>query len=158
MSPVPGSRQKFKRVGRGISAGQGKTGGRGMRGQNSRSGGGTRPGFEGGQTPLYRRLPKIVGSPHKGHTKTIYSLIKLDYLNKIPANSEVSSDSLFEAGILTKQKHDLYKVIGGDDLSVSGLTVHAHAFTESARNAIESNNGKCILLSPTTHKPIDVQV
>ena len=68
--PIPGSRQKFRRVGRGISAGQGKSCGTGQHGQNSRSGAGTRPGFEGGQTPLYRRLPKYVGKTMRGHTKT----------------------------------------------------------------------------------------
>lgn len=158
LSPVPGSRKKFNRVGRGISAGQGKTCGRGMRGQKSRSGEGkgVRPGFEGGQTALYRRLPKFQGGPQKGHTKTEYALIKLDMLNEVGQDgSDISSDSLFKSGILTKQKATLYKVVGGNPLTLSGLTVKAHAFTGAARAAIEGSNGKCILLSPTTHAVIE---
>ena len=102
--PIPGSRKKFLRVGRGISAGQGKTCGRGMRGQKSRSGegGGVRPGFEGGQTPLYRRLPKFVGKPMKAHTKTEYTLIKLEMLNEVPDGSTVNFDTLLEAGVAYK--------------------------------------------------------
>lgn len=156
--PIPGSREKFKRFGRGISAGQGKTCGRGMRGQKSRSGEGrgTRPGFEGGQTPLYRRIPKIVGKPQKNSVKTEFALISLEMLNKLPSDAAVSVESLFTEGILTKQKRDLYKVVGGTELTVTGLTVHAHAFTESAKQAIEGANGKCILLSRTTNQPLPV--
>eukprot|EP00595_Chromulina_sp_UTEXLB2642_P002312 CAMPEP_0196765588 /NCGR_PEP_ID=MMETSP1095-20130614/9853_1 /TAXON_ID=96789 ORGANISM="Chromulina nebulosa, Strain UTEXLB2642" /NCGR_SAMPLE_ID=MMETSP1095 /ASSEMBLY_ACC=CAM_ASM_000446 /LENGTH=189 /DNA_ID=CAMNT_0042123883 /DNA_START=169 /DNA_END=738 /DNA_ORIENTATION=+ len=153
---IPGSREKFKRVGRGISAGQGKTCGRGMRGQKSRSGEGkgTRPGFEGGQTPLYRRIPKIQGSPQKGHTKTEYSLIKLDMLNQLAdkENNSVDVSVLQEAGILTKQKHSLAKVVGGGELTVKGLTVKAHAFTQSAKDAIESAGGQWVVLPKTAKK------
>ena len=157
--PIPGSRKKFQRVGRGISAGQGKTCGRGMRGQKSRSGegGGVRPGFEGGQTPLYRRLPKYVGKPMKAHTKTEYSLIKLDHLNEVADGSTVDFASLVEAGVVTKANKgiEIQKVVGGADLTKKSLTVKAHAFTESARAAIEGNGGKCIVLSPTRHIPIE---
>ena len=128
-----------------------------MRGQKSRSGEGkgVRAGFEGGQTALYRRLPKMVGSPQKGHTKTEFALIKLDMLNDFGKEGvEISPDALYEAGILTTQKNGLFKVVGGSELSVKGLTVHAHAFTESARQAIESSNGKCVLLSRTTDAPL----
>ena len=86
--PYPGSRKKPRRVGRGISAGQGASCGKGMRGQNSRKGGGTRPGFEGGQTPLYRRLPKYL-KPMRGHTKKIYELIKIEHLNTLAPNTTV---------------------------------------------------------------------
>lgn len=154
--PMPGSRKKFLRVGRGISAGQGKTCGRGMRGQKSRSGNGAgvRAGFEGGQTALYRRLPKFVGKPMKGHTKTVYELIKLDMLNDCKDGSEVTYDGLSVEGILTKANkgRKIYKVVGGaegSELKVKNLTVKAHAFTESAKAAIEAHGGKCILMSPT---------
>lgn len=155
---MPGSRKKFLRVGRGISAGQGKTCGRGMRGQKSRkgNGGGVRPGFEGGQTALYRRLPKFVGSPQKGHTKTEYELIKMSMLNAAPEGSTVDFAMLLEAGLCTKENkgRDIYKVLGGEECKKK-LTVRAHAFTASAKAAIESAGGSCIVLSPTRHIPLE---
>lgn len=88
LKPAPGARRRKKRKGRGIAAGQGATCGFGMRGQKSRSGSPTRPGFEGGQTPLYRRLPKYVGKPMgPGHKKTIYNIIKTDELNSVPTGT-----------------------------------------------------------------------
>ena len=88
LRPAPGSRHRKKRKGRGIAAGQGATCGFGMRGQKSRGGNPTRPGFEGGQTPLYRRLPKFVGKPMgPGYSKTVYNLIKLEELNSVPSGS-----------------------------------------------------------------------
>jgi large subunit ribosomal protein L15 len=159
LSPIPGSRKKFLRVGRGISAGQGKTCGRGMRGQKSRKGEGrgVRLGFEGGQTALYRRLPKFQGKPQKGHTKTVYELIKLEMLNSVEDNSEVDYAKLFESGVVTKANkgRKIFKVVGGAELTARGLTIRAHAFTESARAAIEGNGGQCIVLSPTRHIPIE---
>jgi large subunit ribosomal protein L15 len=159
IAPVPGSRKKFLRVGRGIAAGQGKTCGRGMRGQKSRSGegGGVRPGFEGGQTALYRRLPKFVGKPMKGHTKTEYELIKLDMLNECKEGSTVDFDMLVAQGVATKanKQRDIQKVIGNGELRVKGLTVKAHAFTESARAAIEGAGGSCIVMSPTRPIPLE---
>lgn len=153
---IPGSRKKFLRVGRGISAGQGKTCGRGMRGQNSRSGGGTRPGFEGGQTPLYRRIPKFK-RPMLGHTRKIYELVKLDHLNELEEGTDVDSAMLIEKSIVTKanKQRKIYKIVGGGSLAVKGLRVRAHAFTASAREAIESAGGSCILLSPTRNIPLD---
>eukprot|EP01038_Epipyxis_sp_PR26KG_P011553 gene11553-15473_t len=163
LKPIPGARKKFLRVGRGISAGQGKTCGRGMRGQKSRSGegAGVRAGFEGGQTALYRRLPKFVGKPQKGHTKTVYELIKVPMLNEVDDNSEVDFQALEESGITTKTNkgRSIFKVVGGaegTELTAKGLTVKAHAFTESARAAIEANGGKCIVLSPTRNIPIEI--
>jgi len=155
---MPGSRKKFLRVGRGISAGQGKTAGRGMRGQKSRSGegGGVRPGFEGGQTPLYRRLPKL--PLQKGHIKTIYELIQIESLNKLEPGSIVDFDTLIEKGLATKANkgRKIQKVVGGDkDLIVKNLTVKAHAFTESAKAAIEGNGGKCIVMSPSRPVPLE---
>lgn len=145
-------------MGRGISAGQGKKCGFGQHGQNSRAGSGTRPGFEGGQTPLYRRLPKYVGKPMRGHVKTEYALIKLDKLNAADEGSTVDFKMLLEKGVVTKPNkgRDIFKVVGGNgELAVKGLQVRAHAFTASARQAIESLGGSCIVLSPTRHIPIE---
>jgi len=159
ISAVPGARKKFLRVGRGIAAGQGKTCGRGMRGQKSRSGegGGVRPGFEGGQTALYRRLPKFVGKPMKGHTKTEYELIKLDMLNQCKEGSTVDFEALVTQGVATKANKgvSIQKVVGSGELSVKGLTVKAHAFTESAKAAIEANGGTCLIMSPTRPIPLE---
>jgi large subunit ribosomal protein L15 len=163
LKPVPGARKKFLRVGRGISAGQGKTCGRGMRGQKSRSGegAGVRIGFEGGQTALYRRLPKFVGKPMKGHTKRIYELIKLSVLAEVEDNAEVDPTSLLDSGLITKANRGrtIYKVVGDktdEEFEIkNNLTVKAHAFTEAAKTAIENAGGKCILLSPTRNIPLD---
>ena len=157
--PMPGARKRFKRVGRGISAGQGASCGRGMRGQKSRAGrgAGVRAGFEGGQTPLYRRLPKIVGSPQKGHKKRIYELIKLSMLNQVEDGVVVDFQYLFERGLKTKPNkgRKIFKVVGGEELTTKNLVVKAHAFTESAKLAIESNGGQCILMSH--NKPITLE-
>lgn len=102
---APGSHKAKTRKGRGISAGQGKSCGFGDRGQKSRSGRGTRPGFEGGQIPLYRRLPKFVGRPMgAGHSKTIYGLIPLSKLNSLPEGSTVDYASLQEQRLVSKSK------------------------------------------------------
>ena len=94
LKPAPGSRKRKTRKGRGIAAGQGATCGFGMRGQKARSGKPTRPGFEGGQTALYRRLPKFVGKPTgPGHSKTVYNIIKLDQLNSVAAGSVCNCES-----------------------------------------------------------------
>mmetsp|Transcript_2465 Transcript_2465/g.3608 ORF Transcript_2465/g.3608 Transcript_2465/m.3608 type:complete len:240 (+) Transcript_2465:45-764(+) len=155
--PAPGSRHRKKRKGRGIAAGQGASCGFGMRGQKSRSGRSVRPGFEGGQTPLYRRIPKYVGRPMgPGHTKKEFNLISLNALNSVSEGSTVSFDSLFEQGAVTKTKHRWHKVIGNGELGVKSLTVQAHAFTNTAKEAIEKNGGKCQLLSPTTNKVLDM--
>jgi large subunit ribosomal protein L15 len=152
----PGARKKFKRVGRGISAGQGKTAGRGMRGQKSRSGegGGVRPGFEGGQTPLHRRLPKFC-KPFKGHTRKEYELVKLEMLNSFADGSTVTINELLEKKVMTKANkgRKIYKVVTKGDLTAKNLTVRAHAFTESARAAIEGAGGTCVILSPTKVSP-----
>ena len=153
LKPAPGSHQKAKRKGRGVSAGQGVTCGFGNRGQKARAGSGTRPGFEGGQTPLYRRLPKWVGKPMgPGHSKKIYGLVKLSMLNKMPEGSTVDYDALIEQRAATKNKFKLKKVVSSPGgLTVKGLTVRAHAFTDSAKAAIEEQGGKCVVISPTTN-------
>lgn len=146
--PMPGARKRRKRVGRGISAGQGATCGRGMRGQKSRAGSGVNPGFEGGQTPLFRRLPKVPGRTMRGHTRKEYELIKMSMLNQVPEGSEVDFDMLFAQKLITKPNkgRKIYKVMGGEECKVKGLTVKAQAFTESARAAIEEAGGKCIVM------------
>merc|ERR1719324_1033038 len=115
LKPAPGARKRKTRKGRGIAAGQGATCGFGMRGQKSRSGRPTRPGFEGGQQPLYRRLPKFQGKPlGPGHTKTTYNLIKLDELNALTSGDIANYSSLLESGSITKGKAKLpHKVVVG---------------------------------------------
>ena len=150
----PGSHKSKTRKGRGISAGQGATCGFGTRGQKSRSGRGTRPGFEGGQIPLYRRLPKFVGRPMgPGHSKTLYGIVKLDKLNSVAEGSTVDYDMLQEQRLVSKSKFNLKKVVSGPGgFTAKGLTVKAHAFTASARGAIEANGGTCVVLPKTAPK------
>lgn len=137
--PQEGAKKRKRRVGRGISAGQGASCGFGMRGQKSRSGRPTRPGFEGGQTPLYRRLPKlkhfIIVNPKN------YTTINVGKLGVLAANTEVTLDSLMEAGIITANDGPL-KILGDGELSVP-LTVKAAAFTTTARSKIEAAGGRC---------------
>lgn len=157
LRPAPGSRHRKSRKGRGIAAGQGATCGFGMRGQKSRAGRPTRPGFEGGQQPLYRRLPKFAGQPTgPGHEKEAYNLIKLDELNSCAEGSTVNFDALFESKAVTKAKYSIHKVVAGrEDFTAKGVTVQAHAFTQSARDAIEGAGGKAVLLSKTTNAVLE---
>ncbi|MCG6135573.1 MAG: 50S ribosomal protein L15 [Nostoc sp. LLA-1] len=142
VKPQKGSKKRRRRVARGISAGQGASAGLGMRGQKSRSGSGTRPGFEGGQQPLYRRVPKLKGFPVVN--RKIYTTINVDKLASLPANTEVTLDSLKKAGILTASKGPL-KILGNGELNVS-LKVQAAAFTGQARSKIEAAGGSCEVL------------
>lgn len=155
----PGSRKQKKRKGRGISAGQGASCGFGMRGQKSRSGSGTRHGFEGGQQPLYRRLPKFVGRPMgPGHSKTVYNIIKLDELNNVAAGETCNFESLLAAKDITKSKLPIHKVVvGKGDFTAKDITVQAHAFTKSAREAIEAAGGKCEILKPSTGEVVTAE-
>ncbi|AKG23495.1 50S ribosomal protein L15 [Calothrix sp. 336/3] len=140
--PQKGSKKRRRRVGRGISAGQGASAGLGMRGQKSRSGSGTRPGFEGGQQPLYRRIPKLKGFPVVNRKK--YTTINVEKLASLPANTEVTLTSLKDAGIVTSIKGPL-KILGNGELNVA-LKVQAAAFTGSARSKIEAAGGSCEVL------------
>jgi len=142
VKPQKGSKKRRKRVGRGISAGQGASAGLGMRGQKSRSGSGTRPGFEGGQQPLYRRLPKLKGFPIVNRKN--YTTINVEKLASLPANTEVTLTSLKAAGILTAVKWPL-KILGNGELSIP-LKVQAAAFTGTARSKIEAAGGSCEVL------------
>lgn len=135
--PAEGSTKRSKRVGRGRGSGRGKTSTRGQKGQNARSGKGTRPGFEGGQMPLYRRLPK------RGFTnifKKEYVIVNIDDLNKFAENTKVTPELLLQEGYIKKIK-DGVKVLGNGELNVK-LDVFAHAFSKSAKEKIESAGGK----------------
>ena len=132
-----GSTKNPKRKGRGTATGQGKTAGRGMNGQNSRSGGGVRLGFEGGQMPLYRRLPK------RGFNNIFadeFATVNVEALNRFEAGTVVNQAVLEEAGMV-KQVKDGIKVLGNGELKVA-LTVQAKKFTKSAIEKIEAAGGK----------------
>lgn len=137
LSSAPGSRKERKRVGRGTSSGTGKTSGRGHKGQNSRSGGGVRPGFEGGQNPLYRRLPK---RGFVNPTRKEYAIINIEDLNNFAADTEVTPEFLFENGIVKNAKSGI-KILGNGEVTVK-LTVKANKFSQSAVEKIEAAGGK----------------
>ena len=136
LKAVPGSKKAPKRKGRGTASGQGKTAGRGMNGQNSRSGGGTRLGFEGGQMPLYRRIPK------RGFTniwREELEIVNVGELNAFEEGSVVTAEVLKEKGLIKKTNKDL-KVLGDGKLEKK-LTVKANKFSKSATEAIEQAGG-----------------
>lgn len=133
-----GSKKDVKRVGRGSSSGTGKTSGRGENGQNSRSGGGVRVGFEGGQLPLYRRLPKRGFS--NAMFKKVYAVINVSDLNKFEDGTVVTPELLFEMGIIKKQLAGI-KVLGNGEITKK-LTVKAHKFSSVAKEKIETAGGK----------------
>ncbi|MDI3533681.1 MAG: large subunit ribosomal protein [Thermosediminibacterales bacterium] len=137
LKPAEGSRKERKRKGRGIGSGLGKTSGRGHKGQKARSGGGVRPGFEGGQMPLQRRVPK------RGFTnifKKEYALVNVEKLNIFEDGSEVTPEALVEKKIIKKIK-DGVKILGNGELNVR-LNVKAHGFTKTAAEKIEAAGGK----------------
>lgn len=136
LKPVDGATQHGKRLGRGMSSGNGKTSGRGHKGQNARSGGGVRLGFEGGQTPLYKRLPK------RGFTNPFrkeYSIVNVNRLNTYKKGATITPESLLEDRVIRKMRDGL-KILGAGELSVA-LTVKAHKFSASAKKAIEDAGG-----------------
>lgn len=137
LKPAEGSRKQSKRVGRGIGSGHGKTSGRGHKGQNARSGGGVRPGFEGGQNPLYRRLPK---RGFTNPTRKEYSIVNIKQLNRFENNTVVTPELLIETG-LVKNVKDGIKILGNGTLE-KALTVKANKFSASAVQAIEAAGGK----------------
>ena len=139
LRPAPGARRKRKRVGRGIAAGQGKTAGRGTKGQKSRSGGGVRPYFEGGQLPLVRRLPFRRGFTNIWRVE--YAPINVGCLQEKfgDGNQEVTPETLVEAGIV-KRSDKAVAILGGGELT-SALTVKAHRFSKSAKEKIEAAGG-----------------
>ncbi|GAX89302.1 50S ribosomal protein L15 [Effusibacillus lacus] len=138
LSPAAGSKKTRKRVGRGIGSGLGKTAGRGHKGQWARSGGGVRPGFEGGQTPLYRRLPKrgFTNAPFKKELVEV----NVSKLNQFEAGTVVTPEKLIEAKVIKNVK-DGVKILGQGDITVA-LTVQAQGFSASAKEKIEAAGGK----------------
>ncbi|MEO1144272.1 MAG: 50S ribosomal protein L15 [Cyanobacteria bacterium J06638_22] len=141
-NPKAGSKHRRRRVGRGIAAGQGASCGFGMRGQKSRSGRGTRPGFEGGQLPLYRRIPKLKHFPIVNQKQ--YTLVNVGDLAALDTGSEVTLASLIESGIITTDDGPL-KVLGDGEVNVA-FNVKAAAFTKGARAKIEAAGGTCELV------------
>lgn len=136
LSPSPGSRKERKRLGRGPSSGTGKTSGRGHKGQNARSGGGVRPGFEGGQNPLYRRLPK---RGFVNPTRKEYAVVNTEDLNSFAAGTKVTPEFLMTNGVVKNAKSGI-KILGNGDVTVK-LTVKANKFSQSAIEKIEAAGG-----------------
>ena len=137
LQPAEGSKFAAKRVGRGIGSGTGKTSGKGHKGQNARSGGGVRPGFEGGQMPLYRRLPK---RGFKNIFAKQYVSINVEDLNKLEDGTEVTAEVLKEAGIISKTL-DGVKILGRGEVTKK-LTVKVAKYSASAKEKIEKAGGK----------------
>ncbi len=136
LKPVAGARHAKKRLGRGIGSGLGKTAGKGTKGQNARSGGGVRPGFEGGQLPLFQRLPK---RGFKSISRVEYKVVNVEQLNVFKNGSVVDAQKLVEAGII-KELNENVKILGNGKLEKK-LTVKANKFSESAKKAIEAAGG-----------------
>ena len=137
LSPAEGSVRDSYRKGRGPGSGNGKTAGKGHKGQNARSGGGVRPGFEGGQLPLYRKLPK------RGfHNKfsTVYAIVNVDALNRFEDDAVVDTAALIECGLVTRVC-DGVKILGNGELTKK-LTVKAAVFSNAAKEKIEAAGGK----------------
>ena len=138
LKPAAGSKKDAFRVGRGHGSGNGKTSGKGHKGQKARSGGGVRPGFEGGQMPIYRRLPK------RGFTNIFaktYTEINVTALNSFEDGATVTAESLKAAGII-KKLNDGIKVLGRGELTAKNITVQAAKFTKSAEEKITAAGGK----------------
>ena len=145
LRPAPGATRKRKRIGRGPGSGHGKTSGKGNKGLNARSGGGVRPGFEGGQMPLYRRLPKRGFLPFGG--KTEYSIVNLkDVAARFGAGSVVDPDSLLQARLIKKAGRAAVKVLGDGEVR-HALTVRAHKISDSARKKVEAAGGRVEVLA-----------
>ena len=138
LQPAAGSKKARTRVGRGLGSGLGKTSGRGQKGQNSRSGGGVRSGFEGGQMPLYRRLPK---RGFKNVFAKQYAEVNVEQLNRFEDGATVDPVALIEAGIL-KNVRDGIRILGNGTLETKNLTVIANGFTKSAEEKITAAGGK----------------
>jgi len=141
LSPAEGSRRGRKRVGRGPGSGHGKTSCRGHKGQNSRSGGGVRPGFEGGQMPIHRRLPK---RGFKNPFRKEYSVVNVGDLSRFEPNTQLDPDALKEAGLVWKIL-DGVKLLGSGEIS-HPLVVRIHKVSQSAREKIEGAGGKVEIL------------
>jgi large subunit ribosomal protein L15 len=142
LKPAAGSSKKRKRVGRGDGSGHGKTSGRGHKGQGARSGGNVQPGFEGGQMPLQRRLPK---RGFHNPSRVDISVVNLGQLESLPAGTEVTPEKLSEQGLVTGKNRRI-KILGDGTLS-KALTVKAHGFSARAKEKIEAAGGKTELIT-----------
>jgi large subunit ribosomal protein L15 len=142
LKPRPGAKHRRKLLGRGESSGHGKTSGRGGKGQSARSGSSIRPGFEGGQMPLFRRLPR---RGFNNIFRVEYAVVNLQQLELFRAGSTVSPEDFVARGFIGKNETDSVKVLGKGKLS-KALTVKAHRFSASAKEAIEKAGGKVELL------------
>lgn len=142
MAPAEGAKKAAKRLGRGIGSGLGKTSGKGHKGQWARSGGGVRPGFEGGQMPLVRRIPK---RGFNNYFKKQYSIVNIGDLEKFNDGDVVNAESLLAYGLLSKVEAYGVKVLGNGELTKK-VTVQANKFTKSAAEAIEKAGGKVEVL------------
>lgn len=142
LSPAPNSKRAVRRLGRGTGSGLGKTSGKGQKGQNSRSGGGVRPGFEGGQMPLLRRLPKV-GFTNK--FRKVYTTINVDVLERYENGTVIDAELLRKDGLIGKLENAGLKVLGNGNLS-KNLTVKANKFTESAIEKIKQAGGSIEVL------------
>jgi len=139
LKPNEGSKKDRKRVGRGISAGQGKTAGRGTKGQGARTGGGTRLYHQGGNLPFFRRLPFVRGKGFTPLNRIEYNEVNLDQLGSFEAGSLVSPETLVEARLLRKPKNPVV-ILGRGEVSVS-LTLKVHRITKSAQEKVEAAGG-----------------
>ena len=149
LKPRPGAKHRRKRLGQGESSGHGKTSGRGGKGQTARSGSSIRIGFEGGQMPLIRRIPKR-GFNNARHA-TRYLPVNLDALNRFDDGARVDETALRSAGLANGRSSGI-KILGTGELSRK-LTVSAHAFSASAKTKIEAKGGTCELIAPRKAQP-----
>ncbi len=151
LRPAKGSTKNRKRLGRGPASGTGKTSGKGHKGLNARSGGGSRPGFEGGQMPLYRRLPKRGFLPYGG--KTEYAVVNVKDLSaRFAAGSVVDPDGLVQAGLIKRSSRGAVKVLG-DGAVAHALTVKVHRISESAKQKLEAAGGRIEVLAARPEVP-----
>ncbi len=137
LAPEKGQRKKRKRVGRGVASGTGKTAGRGSKGQNARSGGGVRPGYEGGQMPIHRRLPK---RGFKNPFKKVFAIVNVRDLNRFEADAVIDEVAFIKSG-LVKGDRDGIKILGNGEIKVP-VTVRINKISTSARQKIEAAGGK----------------
>jgi len=142
LKPAPGSNKKRKRVGRGDGSGHGKTSGRGHKGQGARSGGNVQPGFEGGQMPLQRRLPK---RGFHNPFRVEMAVVNVSQLDALPAGSEATPETLALEGLINGKKRQV-KILGDGSLS-KALIVRAHGFSATAKQKIEAAGGKAELIA-----------
>ena len=151
LRPAPGSRPSSRRVGRGHGSGRGKTAGRGTKGQKSRAGGSIPAWFEGGQTPIHIRTPKLHGFRNRGRVE--YAPINLARLSDVPEGTLVTPDVLAHDGLLADTKRPV-KVLGNGD-APKGVTIHAHAFSRSAADKLAAAGSTALLISFPDNGPID---